>query len=174
MKANYNNRFGFILFVAIFLSAISGLLYAGKIEVPEEEVVKIRFESATPITSGTVTKGIPLLIRLEEAIMVGDEILVEKGAQGTAIVSEVEKASKPGKPGKIKIEFSEIEPKGSYVSLDDSKIKLSGSVESQGKGKKLLSLLFIAGLFIKGGEAVINTDSVYTATIAESIILESQ
>jgi hypothetical protein len=173
MKNGYKNIW-IITIIVTFLISISGIIRAGKIEIPEEEIVKLKFESTKPITSGTVAKGVPLLIRLEEPIMVGDEILVEKGAPGTAIVSEVEKASKPGKPGKIRIEFSELEPKGTYLSPDDSKIKLSGSVESNGKGKKLLSILFIAGLFIKGGEAAINIDSVYTATITESIILESQ
>jgi hypothetical protein len=147
---------------------------AGKIRLPDGQEVKVKFDPKMKVSSNTVAKGVPLLIHLEEPIEIGGVVIIEKDAPGTATVADVEKASKPGKPGKIKIEFTDLEPKGDYNSPDGNKVKLSGTIEGKGKGKKFLSYLFIAGLFIKGTEAMINTDSTYTATIAEPIILESK
>ncbi len=158
--------------IVAFLSV--AMVAAGKIQLSDGQEIKVKFDASAKVTSGTVTKGVPLLIHLVEPLDIDGVIIVEKDAPGTATVVEVEKASKPGKPGKIKIEFTELEPKGDYISSAGTKIKLTGSIEGKGKGKKLLSFLFIAGLFIKGTDAVINTDSTYTATIAEPIILESK
>jgi len=51
---------------------------------------------------------------------------------------------------------------------------LSGTKETKGKGKKLLSYLFIFGLFIKGSDAVIPTNVMYSVKVAESVYLESK
>ena len=158
----------------IFTLLSVAVVTAGKIQLSDGQEVKIKFDSAAKVSSGTVTKGVPLLIHLVEPLDIDGVIIVENDAPGTATVVDVEKASKPGKPGKIKIEITDLELKGDYISPDGNKIKLVGTIESKGKGKKFLSYLFIAGLFIKGTEAMINTDSTYTATIAEPIILESK
>jgi hypothetical protein len=150
------------------------MVTAGKIRLPDGQEIKVKFDANMKVSSNTVAIGVPLLIHLEEPVEIGGVTIIEKDAPGTATVAEVEKASKPGKPGKIKIEFTDLEPKGDYFSPDGNKVKLSGTIESKGKGKKFLSYLFIAGLFIKGTEAMINTDSIYTVTIAEPIILESK
>jgi hypothetical protein len=153
---------------------INSDIYAGKIELPEGQEIKVAFDSTMKISSGSLTSGIPLLIHLVEPIEVGDIIIVEKGAPGTATVSEVVMASKPGKPGKIKVEFTELEVGGEYKTPEESKIQLSGTLEKEGKGKKLLSFIFGFGLLIKGGQAEIKVDTVYTAIIKEPIILEQK
>jgi hypothetical protein len=163
-----------IALTIILLIGLGTVVNAGKVEIPDGQEVKIKFDSQMPISSGTATPGVPLLIHLAEPIEIGDVVIVEKDAIGTATVAEVEKAGKGGKPGRIKVEFTDLEPKGEYSSPDKEKIKLSGSIESKGKGKKLLSYLFIAGLFIKGNQGVINADSIYTATVIEPILLESR
>jgi hypothetical protein len=146
---------------------------AGTIEVPKGREVKLKFPSDIKITSGNVSEGIPIVCYLAEPIDIGGVIVVEEGAQGTATVKEVVKPSKPGKPGSIKIEFTGLDAKGEYKFLSESKIKLTGTAEAVGKGKKTLSYLLIFGLFIKGGNAVIPTNVIYPAQVAESIYMEN-
>lgn len=146
---------------------------AGTIQLPKGTKAKLKFPDGLNISSKSVSPGIPIICYLVEPLEVGGITLVEAGAQGTATVAEVQPAKKGGKPGFIKIEFASLDAKGEYRLLTDSKIKLSGTQEKKGKGKKLLSYLFIFGLFIKGSEGVIPTNVVYTAEVAESIVLEN-
>ncbi len=168
------------IFVSIILFAFVLNIFwinfalAGKIMIPKDTEVKIRFDPNMVINSNTTMEGIPLLINLAEPIEIGGVTIVEKGAAGTATVVKAEKAKKAGKPGFIKIEFVDLEAKGDFSLPEGEKIKLTGSAEGKGKGKTLLSWLFIFGLFIKGGEGTIPTNQFYEATVAENIILESE
>jgi len=148
---------------------------AGVVEIGKGKEVKIKFPPGMKLTSGNVTAGIPVVCYLAEPIVEGSVVIVEAGAEATATVLEVEKAGKGGKPGKIKIGFTSLKPKGAYQLMTESEIKLTGATKPiEGKGKKLLSYLFIAGLFIKGSEAVVPTNVVYSVQVAESVYLESK
>jgi len=160
-----------ILFIFVFLWATNA--QAGKVQIVEGTDIKVKFARDMEITSGKLQVGIPLLIHLAEPIVIGGKIIVEEGAEGTAEVLEVRTASKPGKPGYIKVGFVGLKAKGDYVTLDGSNIKLGGEIDAEGKGKKLLSWLFIFGLFIKGGEAVLPSDAIYTVHTAETIRLSN-
>jgi len=162
------------LFIIAAILIISLSANAGKIILPEGTKVKIKFDPNMTINSGVVGKGIPLLIYLAEPVMVGGETIIEKDALGKAEVVEVKKASKPGKPGYIKVAFVELEPRGDFKTADGSNIKLKGEIEAKGKGKKLLSILLGFGLLIKGGQGSINTDMIYEAEILESIVMQSE
>lgn len=165
----------FRIFVVVCLIVVlaAPLAYAGKVQLPEGKEIKVRFDPKMKISSGNLEKGVPLQIYLMEPIEIAGVVIVPKDAPGTAVVADVKKAGKPGKPGMIKIEFTELEPTGDFKSTDGEKIKLSGTIEKKGGGKKLLSYLFIFGLFIKGGEGTIDPNGIYTATVKEGIILEN-
>ncbi len=120
-----------------------------------------------------MSEGIPIVCYLAEAIEVGGITVVEEGAQGTATVVEVEPAKRGGKPGRIKIEFTGLDAKGEYRLLTDSKIKLTGIKEVKGKGKGFFPYLFFK-FILKGSEGVIPTNMIYTAEVAENIVLESK
>jgi hypothetical protein len=167
---------GLIVVFAVFVMSIFSFnnASAGKIMIPQGTEVKVRFDPNMKISSKTTSEGIPLLINLAEPIAIGGVTIVEKGAVGTATVAKAEKAGKGGKAGFIKIEFVSLDAKGDFKLPEGTKIKLAGSAEDKGKGKKIISWLFILGLFIKGGEGTIATDQFYTATVAENIILESE
>lgn len=147
---------------------------AGKIVLPEKTEVKLKFDSYIILNSGKLQKGLELPVYLEEDIKIGGKTIIEKGAEGKAEVTEVVEHSKPGKPGYIKLAFTELKAKGEYKTLDGEVIKLAGEVENEGKGRKFISLLFIFGLFINGSEGEIDNSQVYTATVAETIILETK
>ena len=155
-----------------FLGTLS--VQAGTIQIAKGQKVKLRFPAEMKISSKDLSAGVPVTCSLEEAIDVGGITVVEAGALATASVVEVQPAQKPGKPGYIKLQFTSLDAKGSYKILGGDNIKLTGNVEAKGKGKKLLSYIFIFGLFIKGTDAVIPTDQAYPAEVAESVVLESE
>jgi hypothetical protein len=147
---------------------------AGKVAVPEGTQLKVKFDSTKKIDSGKLHEGDTISISLVEGVTIGGKTIVEAGATGIATVKEAVRASKPGKPGKIVVSFVELSPKGSYRSKDGSMIKLAGVAEDKGGGRKIISWLFILGLFIKGGQGDIDTALEYPATVGETIILESK
>jgi hypothetical protein len=148
---------------------------AGTVSLPKEKtVVNVKFDPAARIDSGRLKAGDSLAIFLAEDVKTGGITIVEAGAKGTAIVKEVVKASRPGKPGKIVISFVDLSPKGIYKSKDGGNIKLAGVVSKDGGGRKIISWLFILGLLIKGGQGEIDTATAYPAKVGETIILESR
>ena len=162
------------LFIMAFIFFATITAQAGVVEIGKGKEVKIKFPTGMKITSGNVTSGIPIVCFLTEPIVEGSVVIVEAGAEATATVREVKPAQKGGKPGRLKIEFTSLKPKGEYQLLTESEIKLTGTKEAEGKGKKLLSYLFIFGLFVKGSEAVIPTNVIYSVKVAESVYLESK
>jgi len=165
-----------VAMVVALLLLVAVPIGATTVQLTRDTQVKVKFIAGTKISSGTLAKDAVLDITLAEPITsASGNVLVEAGAKGTAKVVDVQKASKPGKPGYIKVQFVDLETKGAFATADGSKIKLGGQpVEGKGKGKKVVSYLFIFGLFISGGQGQISADSVYTATVAESIVLSDK
>ena len=165
--------------MVLVCSALAALLFvssasAAKVQVPEDTKISVKFPSTMKISGGEMVEGIPVGFELAEPIEIGGKVIVDKGAKGTAVVKKVVKSGKGGKPGSITIEFQELIPNGNFGTLDDAPIKLKGEVTGKGKGKKFLSYVFIFGLFIKGGQGEIPTNKIYTASVAESVILEEK
>jgi hypothetical protein len=160
-----------LTFLLILVYSVSAT--AGKVRLFKDDTVMVRFDSKMEINSGRLQKDIPLLIYLAEDIEVGGTVIVEAGATGKAVVTEVERASTPGKPGYIKVAFLELEAKGEFQTADDEIIKLTGEVEAKGKGQKLLSFILGFGLLIRGTNGEIPTDGVYPAVIAETVTMQS-
>lgn len=155
------------------LAAVSSTS-AATFQLPAGTDVRVKFNQDAKINSGTVKAGDNLAITLAEPLMVGDVLLVAEGAAGTATVKEVEKAKAPGAPGKLVIAFTSMGTRGGYRTVDGSAIKLGGELELKGKGKKLLAYVTIVGIFlIKGGQGEVNPNEVYTAKVAETIVLQS-
>ena len=147
---------------------------AATFQLPVGPEVKLKFNADTKISSGELEPGAILAVTSVAPIRIGEVLLVAAGASGTAVVVEVEKASAPGKPGKIVVEFTELGTRGGYRTVDGTPLKLAGKIEKVGKGKKILAYVTIVGIFlIKGGQGEIDTGEIYTATIGETVVLQS-
>ena len=166
-------KLGIILFVALVVFMVPAASFAGKVVLPEDTEIKVKFDPAMMVDSGKLQAGVTISIYLAEDIKIGGKTIVEAGAEGTAKVEEAVSASRPGKPGMIKIAFVALAPKGAYSAGDGEMIKLAGVAADEGKSRKFVSWLFIAGLFIKGQQGAIDTALEYPATISETIILKS-
>jgi hypothetical protein len=136
--------------------------------------VKVQFTCDGKVSSGEFDKGDSVDIALTEAIIMDDSTIVEKGAAGKAVVIKAEKSGKGGKPGYIKVAFVSLQPKGAFTTDGGAPIPISGEVENKGSSKKTCSYIAFFGLFVKGGNGEIDKATVYTATIAESIKLDSR
>ncbi|MBD3179840.1 MAG: hypothetical protein GF417_09690 [Candidatus Latescibacteria bacterium] len=157
----------------LVIALVPAAAFAGKVVLPEETEVKVKFDPSIMVNSGMLQKGLNLPIILAEDITIGGKTIVEKGAEGAAKVIEIESASRPGDPGYIKIAFTGINARGEYSTATGDMIKLTGELESRGKSRKVLSWIFILGLFISGKEGEIDTSQVYTAEVAETVILQT-
>jgi len=154
------------------LLLVSGVS-AAKVQVPEDTKISVKFPSSMKISGGEMVEGIPVGFELTQPIEIGGKVIVDKGAKGTAIVKEVVKAGGGGKPGSITVEFQDLVPNGSFKTLDDTPIKLKGEVTGKGKGKGFFPYLFFK-FILKGGQGEIPTNQIYTASVAESVILEEK
>jgi hypothetical protein len=163
-----------VLVGCALLLLVATVAQAGRVQLPEGHPVKVTFPQGAEISSGKLARGVTLGIELAEPIKIGPAVIVEKGATGTAVVKEAKSAGRGGSPGKIVVEFVDLEPKGEFKLPEGETIKLQGEESKEGKGKKTLSYILGFGLFIKGGQGVITADSVYTAEIAETVMLESE
>ncbi|MCK5125862.1 MAG: hypothetical protein KAR42_06370 [candidate division Zixibacteria bacterium] len=162
-----------VILTTLFLFTMVSLSPAATLQLPKGTDVKVKFTQGMKLSSGTLGQGVPIICHLAEDVRIGDKVVVEAGAQATAVVSDVKKSKGGGKGGYIKISFNELETKGAYNTVDGSKIKLSGYIENTGKGKGFFPYLFFV-LFLKGSQGEISTDAVYTVKVAESVILESK
>lgn len=162
-----------VVITLIVASLLPAYAWAGKVVLPEDTEVKVKFGSSVRVNSGMLQKGLEIPIYLAEDITIGGKTIVEEGAEGSATVMEIERASRPGDPGYIKLSFTELETKGEYETANGENIKLDGIVENRGKGRKVLSWLFILGLFISGSEGEIDASQAYTATVKETVILQT-
>ena len=136
--------------------------------------VKVQFTHEGKVSSGEFDEGDSVDIALTEAIIMDDSTIVEKGAAGKAVVTDVEKSGKGGKPGYIKVAFVNLQPKGAFTTTDNVPILISGEAENKGNSKKTCSYIMFLGLFVKGGDGEIDKTAVYTATLSESIKLNTR
>jgi len=162
-----------IVTVAILCMIATVSANATVVRLNKGQEIQVKFAGDTKVSSGELVKGDSIDIVLAEAIIIDDSTIVEAGAEGKAVVLDAKKNGRAGKPGYIKVAFTNLQPKGAFKT-DGGPILLSGELENEGKGKKTLSYLFIFGLFIKGSNGELDSGSVYTATIAESIKLRSE
>lgn len=161
----------FSLIIALTLLVAATGNVSADIELPAGQEVEIVFSQ--DISSKYLAPGDLVPIRLSKPITVGGFILVPEGASGSARVKSVTPAGRRGKSGSITIELLELEPGSSYEAEEDKKIMLKAveEITATGKSKKLLSWIFILGLFIKGGQGEIPADQPIKAVIAEDIVI---
>ncbi len=145
--------------------------YAGQIALPKDTEIKVKFGADMQINSGNLEVGIPLLIYLAEDISMGGVVVIKAGTEGKAEVIEVIKASAPGKPGYIKVEFVELGVGDDYKTKSGNNIKLTGFVENQGKGKGIISKILIYGFFTGGSQGKINASQIYPAIVKDFEIM---
>jgi hypothetical protein len=159
-----------LMIVCAMLATTPGNVF-GDVELPAGHEIEIVFSQ--DVSSKHLAPGDLIPIRLSKPITLGGFTVVKEGAVGSARVKSVTPAGRGGKPGSITIELLELEPGSSYEAEGKNKImiKAVNEISANGKSKKLLSWVFIFGLFIKGSQGEIPADQPIKAEIAQDIVI---
>jgi len=162
--------------VGLLVSVFSaGVVYAAQIQLASETEIQVRFQK--DVSSGVYQAGDTVPIELVQPVDIGGLIIIESGALGRAEVVEVEKVGRAGKPGRIKVKFVSLSPKGKYhlaAGEGDAIGLIAEEPEVKGKGRKTLSYLLIFGLFIKGNNAVIPAHEIFTVKTEKDLMFETK
>ena len=154
----------------LLVLACAAVSMAARYQLPKGSKAKVQFDPNSIVSSAKFEVGDKVPVYLVDPIVMGGVTLVEAGAMGTAVVTVGKRAGKGGKPGALKLSFESINPKGPFVPQELNTIPVAGDTpEYRGKGKKLVSYLFIFGLFIKGSQAEVPAEATFEVTVAENV-----
>lgn len=132
----------------------------------------INIELVQTLNSQQVTAGQIIDFRIKSDVTSPEGIILIKSGellQGTIVSSE--KAKFLGQQGKLGIQVSTVK------AIDGQQVQLSGNISAQGQDKTIEAvgigaLLFWPALFIKGKEAEIPAGSVFTTSVAQTIVIQ--
>ena len=160
---------------ALLLAIVIALAAPSWAQVKLNKGTEIKVAFKQDVSSKYVKPGDEVPIVLKEDIVVGGVTLVRAGVGGKATVKSVKSAGKVGKGGKLTVDLSELTADGSGLNtIDNENIMIeaaNGPLEVKGSGRTIISILFIAGLLIKGGEAVIPADTEVLARVTKDIFI---
>lgn len=168
-------RYGVLItFLTLTFAVASGVF--AQIQLPAGTEMQIVFDQK--ISSGSAKVGDLVTFHLKDQIEVGGVVVVKVGCKGTAKVKSLEKAGKPGKPGKLEFDPVSLSPEHAYKAANGSKVLLEsaggGPILAKGSGKKILSFILGFGLLIKGGEGKVEAQTEMTVKVKQDIDLEAQ
>jgi len=163
-----------LITIGITLLALILMFGVSQAQIKLQKGTEISVAFKQDVSSKYLAPGQEIPIAVTEDVVIGGVVLVKAGTLGKAMVKSVESAGKGGKPGTISVELGELESGSGFKSLDDKGIKLevtNGTIDAKGKSKKTLSYIFIFGLFIKGGEGLIQADTPIKAMVKEDVFI---
>ena len=120
-----------------------------KITLKEGTDVPLKF--AQDLTSKTAQEGDPVSLVLDQALKVGDIVVIKAGAKAVGTITHSKKAGMMGKAGELNMRLE-------YLLAEDNRVKLRGSKGKEGEGKEgatvALTVLFGPIGLIKHGKNV--------------------
>ena len=120
-----------------------------KITLKEGTDVPLKF--AQDLTSKTAQEGDPVSLVLDQALKVGDVVVIKAGAKAVGTITHSKKAGMMGKAGELNMRLE-------YLLAEDNRVKLRGSKGKEGEGKEgatvALTVLFGPIGLIKHGKNV--------------------
>lgn len=115
------------------------------------ETTQVPLKFAADVNSKTAHVGDPVEFVLDEDMKVGDVVVVTKGANALATVSEAKKAGMMGRPGDLSVQLQ-------YLIVGDNHVRLRGTQGREGESKTgatvALTVLFGPVGLIKHGKNV--------------------
>ena len=133
----------------------------------------LRLVTGIDARSDDAQVGDPLIVKLDEDLMVGDTILVARGSLGKATLTRVERAGRDGKPGVIGFKVESLDVHGTAVPLSASLTLAAPDVAAQAEKISNPNAVRVAGTLPKGDEAVIVPGMPLTAIVGEDTPLQS-
>lgn len=134
------------------------------------EGTEVKLKFADDLTSKTAAEGDPVNLVLDEAVKVGDVVVVREGAKAVGSVTNAKKAGMMGKAGELNIRLE-------HLRAGDDRVKLRGSKGKEGQGKEgtavALTVLFgPIGLIKHGKNVEVKAGTPLTAYVDEDVQLD--
>jgi hypothetical protein len=138
--------------------AADGVLHAGTV---------LRLVTSSDVNSKTAQVGDRVVLKLDEDLMVGDSIVVPKGAEVDATVSMVDHSGHAGAPGDISFEVHSIKSGNLTIPLRGVE-----TLEGVNKVNSVRHMIFIpvfgaSALLIRGQDAEIKPGMELTASVVK-------
>ena len=165
-----------ILFGAVCVAVGFALpAVAAPITVPVGTQVKVHL--VKPISSGTATLGEKFRFAAAEAVMVGNQTVITKGAAGMGHVVKVKKAE--GKSaGEITLAFSAIRgADGKWIPLTETQATHGNSEKGKASTATIAATIALGPLgqfahnMVKGKDVSVNPNSVFPAWVKSSTMV---
>lgn len=145
------------------------------VELPANTVFKISLNDE--VSSKTNAVGDPITFTVQEDVLVGDVLVLPRGAQGSGVVTKVSRPKSFGRSGSVDISFDQV------FSVDDESIptvlgpeaKEKLKMEAAAVGASVIGALalgpvgLIGGIFVKGKDAVLPAGSELYIQTSEAV-----
>jgi len=132
----------------------------------------LRLVTGIDARSDSAQVGDNLLVKLDESVIVGDDVVAERGSLGKATITRVEKAGRDGKPGLIAFKVESLDIHGISVPLNASLTLAAPDVAAQSEKIANPSAVRVSGTLPKGDEAVIEPGMPLTAIVGADTPLQ--
>ena len=152
----------------IFITQFVGPVIADTVKITSDTPIKLALFHT--INGKTARIGKRVTFRLMNDVKVNRKIVISAGTNAYGEVVNIDRPGFFGKPGSLSINVKSIQ------AVDGSDIQLSGTLDATGKSKAVLSIIltifFIVGFFIPGGDASLHKGTMIRATTIGEINLE--
>jgi len=122
--------------------------------------------TVSTLSSKTAKVGDNLKITLNQDLKVGDDVVVPKGTPVEAIVTQADPAGHAGTPGNVSFEVKSLTVQGTKILLKGGESLEGTNHYDKAKGVLLIPVVGLAGLAVRGDEAVITPGMTLTASVA--------
>jgi hypothetical protein len=133
---------------------------------------RLHLVTNSTVNSKTAQVGDSIGILLDQDVKLGDAIVIPKGTQVDATITQADSSGHMGAPGDIAFEVDSITVRGTTVPLFGGETLEGANHYSRVKGLILIPVAGAAGLLVRGEEAEIKPGMTFTAAVAEDTPLK--
>lgn len=146
----------FILSISFMNLLVCPFSYAEQVILENGTMIPLKLKNN--LSSKSLKEGDIINFITDDNVKLGDEILIEEGANATGYISELTKSGRIGKAGEFYIKLDKIQLK------DGTKVPLTGQILKKGKDRVIIALALTlclppsSGIFfllIKGTDATL-------------------
>jgi len=127
---------------------------------------RLHLVTASTISSKTAQVGDDLKLTLDQDVKIGNDVVLPKGTPVEAIVTQADQAGHAGAPGNVTFEVKSMTVQGMKIPLKGGESLEGANHYDKAKGFLFVPVVGIAGLAVRGDEAVITPGMTLTASVA--------
>ena len=157
------------IFVVAFL-LLQNIVPLLALNIPMGTIIQL--EAVNTISSENAYAGQKVRFRVLDDVIIGGKLAVMAGAKATGTIISLDEPGMIGKPGNLSIQLTRVE------AVDGTNIPISAYSVLKGKNNTgtaiaVTLILCIFGLFIQGGDAVMQAGSVIEAEVINNVGIDA-